>query len=220
MLIHIDTATPTCSAAISQSGKLIDQILALPPANHSNVVHQFIAQLMERNNVDWSDIQGISVGIGPGSYTGLRIGLSAAKGLCFARNLPLFAINTLEAMAVGMMMEMENRNCLYCPMLDARRLEVYTLIINDEMEYIWHSRPYILTTNEMMVLLEKQKIVFAGNGLAKAKPYLENDNAIFIDHFESKAEFQTKLAHQLFIKNHSDPIAYLEPLYLKNFGEH
>jgi tRNA threonylcarbamoyladenosine biosynthesis protein TsaB len=214
LILNIETATTNCSVSLSQNGETI----ALKEDYNSNYshaerLHVYIKNLLEKNNVDRSQLDAIAISKGPGSYTGLRIGVSAAKGLCFSLNKPLISVSTLEALAHQVICS----DGVIVPMLDARRMEVYSAIFNSEYEQIRTTEAQILEQSSFSAYLEKGKVYFIGNGVDKTKPLISNPNAIFVENKLPSANEMSKLAYLKFKRNDIEDVAYFEPYYLKDF---
>ncbi len=220
IILNIETATSVCSIAVSKDGKLLSLKEIVDGNSHSSVITIFIQQLMEECKLSISDIGAIAVSKGPGSYTGLRIGVSTAKGLCYSLDKPLIAINTLQAMAWGMAkMNAGNlKNSLFCPMIDARRMEVYTAFYNYSNEEVRETSADIIDQYSYNDILSKQQVIFAGNGSDKCKEILlAYPNASFLDGFQASAKYMISIAENKFKKSEFENTAYFEPFYLKDF---
>ena len=216
LLLLLETATTMCSVALSKNGK----ILAIKEINngytHAENITVFITDVCEKAQIKLPEIAAIAISKGPGSYTGLRIGVATAKGLCYALNKPLIAINTLEAMAYGQLPKDEN--ALYCPMIDARRMEVYCALLDAKNNFVKQTSAEIISENSFSEFLHEQKIYFFGDGAAKCKQTLSHHkNAIFIEDIFPSAQNMIPLAQQAFEKNNFENLAYFEPYYLKEF---
>ncbi|HZJ74566.1 MAG TPA: tRNA (adenosine(37)-N6)-threonylcarbamoyltransferase complex dimerization subunit type 1 TsaB [Perlabentimonas sp.] len=221
-LLCIETGTPTCSVALGFDNKLIDVEESHDPNNnHAKNLTVFIKNLLEKHNIKPANLAGVAISKGPGSYTGLRIGVSAAKGICYGANLPLIAVGSLNAMAHGALVWLtQNRQFapdIVCPMIDARRMEVYTQLFNIKGESISDVEAKILDKSSYSDLLSTKKILFLGNGSPKAKDVIKSTNAAFIDDFMPSARFMLPLASRLFNQKKFEDVAYFEPLYLKDF---
>ena len=174
--------------------------------------------MLQKSNYTFKDLDAVAVSKGPGSYTGLRIGVSTAKGFCFALNIPLISINTLQHMAAKMVQEANLKDCLFCPMLDARRMEVYCAIFDSNNKEFLTTEAKIIDDTSFANLLNKTKIVFFGDGAAKCKPALaQHSNAIFRDDFFPSSRDMVELAYQKYMQQHFENTAYFEPFYLKDF---
>tara|TARA_B110000046_G_scaffold4510_1_gene4850 strand:+ start:96 stop:755 length:660 start_codon:yes stop_codon:yes gene_type:complete len=214
VILCIETATTNCSVAIAVDGKII----ALQEDNnhqysHAEKLHSFIDQVLAKSGILKSSLQAIAVSKGPGSYTGLRIGVSAAKGLCFAIDVPLISIPTLEALAHQAVIE----NGLIIPMLDARRLEVYAAVFSSENDQIRETKAEVLDKNSYYDYLKINNVCFIGDGVAKLKALCKHKNAIFMEGKLPSAKQMGALAEIKYRKNDFEDVAYFEPYYLKDF---
>lgn len=217
LILNIETATKTCSVALAKDGKLLVIKEHHGEYSHAENLTVFIQEIIETAGITFKDIDAIAVSKGPGSYTGLRIGVSTAKGLCFALNKPLLAVNTLEAMANCLKFENKN-DYLLCPMIDARRMEVYCTVFNQKLEMIKETAAEIITEDSFSELMKDHKIVFFGDGSEKCKSVLGSiPNAYFADDFECSAIGMIELAEKAFNENKLEDLAYFEPFYLKDF---
>jgi tRNA threonylcarbamoyladenosine biosynthesis protein TsaB len=218
VILHIETATQVCSVVLSVDGEVVQIKESRDKNSHSATITLFIEEVMKNAGIPFASLDAVAVSMGPGSYTGLRIGVSTAKGLCYGLDKPLIAIGTLEAMAAGMLNEMESLPVLYCPMIDARRMEVYNALFDKELNRIRETQAEIITEDSFREILENNTVVFAGDGAEKCKPFLGlHPNARFIDDFFPSARFMMKLAEQKFQERKFENVAYFEPFYLKDF---
>ena len=218
MILQIETATTVCSVALAKDG----QVLALKQVDqrniHAEVITVFIDELLHTAGYTFSDIDAIAVSCGPGSYTGLRIGISTAKGLCFALDKPLIAVETLESMAYGAIAEGVESDMLLCPMIDARRMEVYTALFNAKGERIHATTAEIIDEKSFADLLIEHRVLFYGDGAEKCQTVLSNHpNAHFLPGFTNSAIYLTKKAEKKLILKEFENVAYFEPFYLKDF---
>ncbi|GAB3912022.1 tRNA (adenosine(37)-N6)-threonylcarbamoyltransferase complex dimerization subunit type 1 TsaB [Mucilaginibacter boryungensis] len=218
MILQIETATTSCSVALTQDG----QVLAKKELNqrnvHAEVLTLFIEGVFKHADKQYADLDAIAVSSGPGSYTGLRIGVSTAKGLCYALDKPLIAVETLKAMADGMISRLTlTPESLLCPMIDARRMEVFTAIFDINGNKITPTSAEIIDQSSFADLLNDHKIYFFGDGAAKCRETLTHPNAIFIDGYENSANDLTFAALKKFNSKDFEDVAYFEPYYLKEF---
>jgi tRNA threonylcarbamoyladenosine biosynthesis protein TsaB len=222
-ILCIETGTNTCSVTLGQGQELIGIMENHDPNNnHAINLTVFIKSLLEKEGLNAKDLAAVAVSKGPGSYTGLRIGVSAAKGICFGAGVPLIAIGSLNAMAYGAIQWLNDNSHIsqpeiICPMIDARRMEVYTQFFNMESQSISEVEAKILDENSFKSMLESKKILFLGNGSTKAAGLINHPNASFIDDFLPSARYMLPLANELFNQKHFEDVAYFEPLYLKDF---
>ena len=216
LILGIETATSVCSVAVHKDGVLLAQYSYYLDRSHSSLLAPSVENIMKDCGYGLDALSAIALSMGPGSYTGLRIGTSTAKGLCFALDIPLIAISTLEAMAYGVQKYNTARHWL-CPMLDARRMEVYTMLLDNELNTIEEVHPLIIDPAAFQDHLASQSILFFGNGSGKCKDVLQNNSAIFLDGVEPSASHIGYLAYQKFQQGEFEDLAYFEPFYLKEF---
>ena len=218
-ILQIETATTSCSVALSYNR----QVLAFKEINarniHAEVITVYIDELIAKCNITYANLDAVAVSCGPGSYTGLRIGVSTAKGLCFALDKPLIAVETLAAMAMGVVTDNQvNNEMLLCPMIDARRMEVYTAIFNKAQQEIKPTAAEIIDENSFAGLLAQQNILFFGDGADKCRQALGNNpNAHFLPDFVNSAVHLTNIAADKLERKEFVDVAYFEPYYLKDF---
>lgn len=219
-ILHIETATKICSVALSEDGELIALRESEIANSHAELLTVFIEDMMNEFVWKYKDLNAVAVSMGPGSYTGLRIGVSSAKGLCYSLDIPLISINTLKSMACGMegFLHKIEKNILFCPMIDARRMEVYTAIFDNQRKLIRQTKAEIIDKNSFHEYFKEYFIYFAGDGAIKCKSVLNHQkNAIFLDAFQISAKDLIEIAHKKFNKNQFENTAYFEPFYLKDF---
>lgn len=235
-ILNIDTSTSICSVSLSKDGKSLSLRESEAPNTHSSLLTVFIQDVCNEVALDYPDLDAVSVSMGPGSYTGLRIGVAAAKGLCYALDKPLIAIPTLEALAIGMKVSLAGQRCLspkekwnnflkndscsplFCPMIDARRMEVYCAIYQENLKEICPTKAVIVDEYTFNDLLSDYTICFAGNGAEKCLKFLSGKpNTLFIKDFQASAIFMIELAEKRFQENRFEDLAYFEPFYLKDF---
>jgi len=214
LILSIETATRICSVALHESGKLVAGEEVDRERSHSEQLVPMIQRLFSRGDYQLKDLDGIAISEGPGSYTGLRIGTSTAKGICYALDVPLIGVNTLMAMAFGASQGAEKRS-LYCPMIDARRMEVYCLLVDEDLKTVEDTEAKILEPGSFLGHLNSQKILFFGDGSDKFKRIVQHPNARFLKEFNPSATYMGTLAFQKFKDEHFANLAYFEPFYLK-----
>lgn len=220
LILHIETATLTCSVALSENGELLNKIEKTERNIHAAVLTVFIKDLLEGAGKKMQDLDAVAVSMGPGSYTGLRIGVSTAKGLCYALDIPLIAVNTLHAMASGFIHKCfsVNMNTLFCPMIDARRMEVYAAIYDHEIKEKQGTSAVIVDEMSFKELLENHIVYFFGDGAAKCEEILGSYlNARIMDDYLNSAGDMVAIAHQKFQNQEFEDVAYFEPYYLKDY---
>ena len=220
IILNIETATTVCSVALAKDGKLIAIEEQNGDYSHAENLTVFIENALQKAKFKLTAIDAIAVSKGPGSYTGLRIGVSVAKGLCYALDKPLIAIDTLQhlALSVSCIETTTNENNLYCPMIDARRMEVYCAIFDKCNTTISATEAKIISENSFESLLKNNKIFFFGDGSSKCKSYFSNSkNACFIDSIVPSAKAMISLSELSYNKSIFENVAYFEPYYLKDF---
>lgn len=222
-ILIIETSTEICSVALIRDNETVDLMETSEGQNHARLVAVYADQLLKRNELTVNDLDAIAVSKGPGSYTGLRIGVSTAKGLCYATQKPLIAVGTLEAMA-----DHVSRNCahygldetdglLFCPMIDARRMEVFSMLLEKNGTIIDSISAEIIDESFLAELLKTRKIVFFGNGAEKCNTVIQSANAIFISGLRASAKYMNNLVYREYIAGNFVDLAYFEPYYLKDF---
>ena len=216
-ILHIETSTEICSIGISENTELIYYEESNKPMSHSSLLGTFIKKAMEHLERAEKKANAIAISCGPGSYTGLRIGTSMAKGLCYGLNIPLIAVSTLEVMTISLIHEKQYKGCLFCPMIDARRMEAYTALYDDTLNTIKNTTATIIDKNSFSDLLATNKIVFFGNGSEKCKPIISHPNAIFVDNIHPIAKNMLYLSLKKYNQSQFENVAYFEPHYLKDF---
>ncbi len=215
MILCIETSSLVCSVALFQGGALIAYEESFLAKNHSSVIIPMIDQLMASSGTDFKALKAIAVSSGPGSYTGLRIGVSTAKGFCSALDIPLIGIPTLQAIANGFVGTSGYKDGLICPMFDARRMEVYYWLGDYMGNEIHAVKPLILEDESFADLLKEQKIYFIGDGSKKTATVLDHQNAAFVPDFQPSARWLGSLAQEKYAKAKFEDVAYFEPFYLK-----
>ncbi len=219
LILSIDTALENASVFLSKDGVVIGIETNNDPKNHGAFLQPAIQQLFDTHKIEVSTIDAVAVVIGPGSYTGLRVGLASAKGLCFALNKPLIAINTLEMLALSSINKLKEENLdvtdfLFCPLIDARRMEVFTAMYNSSLQSVMAPQAFILNEHSFVDELATNKIVFSGNGHQKLKDINAHPNAIFID-TTTNTNAIISIAENLLIEKKFANLAYSEPFYIK-----
>ncbi len=214
LILNIETATTNCSVSLSKDG----ETLVLKEDNsagysHAETLHVYINDVFEEAKILAKDIDAVAVSKGPGSYTGLRIGVSSAKGLSYALNKPLISVSTLESLAH----QVSVNEGVIIPMLDARRMEVYSAIFSHSHKQIRDIKAEILTVDSYADLLKENRVYFIGNGVAKTQQLINHPNAVFIDGKLPSANDMSSLSELKYKKSDIEDVAYFEPYYLKDF---
>ena len=218
-ILNIETSTAVCSVALASVGKVIALQESSQPNVHAEKIAVFVNILMEQAGLPFSALDAIAVGTGPGSYTGLRIGTSTAKGLCYALDKPLIAIPTLKAMAMASAELLKRKDIYYCSMIDARRLEVYTAIYDYKGNEVMPVEAKILDEYSFGDILNDIEIAFAGDGMPKLKKLSPPDDThhIWMDEVYASATNLVMLSEEAYLQRHFADVAYYEPFYLKDF---
>ncbi|GAB6009182.1 tRNA (adenosine(37)-N6)-threonylcarbamoyltransferase complex dimerization subunit type 1 TsaB [Dysgonomonas reticulitermitis] len=217
-ILSIETATEVCSVAVSNGSQVIFYKEETNGPSHAVLLGQFVNEAIEELRKANTKPDAVAVSCGPGSYTGLRIGVSEAKGLCYGLNIPLIAIHTLKIMAHGVLEQGEaKKHTLLCPMIDARRMEVYDTVYDNSLQELRSVSADIIDENSFSEFLAGRQILFFGNGAEKCKAVLYHPNAQFLDDIYPKATDMVELAEEAFNKKEFVDVAYFEPFYLKEF---
>ena len=255
MILCLETSTAVCSVALVKDGKVIALRESLDGQNHAEKITVFIDEVMKEANVSYRDLDAVATSMGPGSYTGLRIGVSTAKGLCYAMEKPLIAVDTLAAMAHGFNdykttrlqdykevaetqrhrdaefkaqssefktqsseFKAQSSESILCPMIDARRMEVYSAFFNEQLERISETNAIIIDENSFMEMKQNDHLYLFGDGADKLASLFENDeNITVVERFHCSAAYMAELADKAFKNKDFVDTAYFEPFYLKNF---
>lgn len=225
LILNIETSTTVCSVSITLNGIVKGIKESNEEKTHAKLLTVFIDQLLKELNYKMDDFDAIAVSKGPGSYTGLRIGVSTAKGLCYAKDLPLIAINTLQGMANGMILKANSneitiddfKDSVLVPMIDARRMEVYSAFFNSKGEFTRDVKAEIIDENSYEDILANKKMIFFGDGSEKIKEIIKHKNAIFVSNVYPSSDSMASLSELAFQNNEFENVAYFEPFYLKDF---
>lgn len=218
-ILTIESSTETCSVAVCQDGSVIFEKHNKEANSHTKYLATFVEEAISFADSHAIPLDAVAVSSGPGSYTGLRIGVSTAKGVCYGRNIPLIAIPTLKILCVGPLLsdEIDEENALLCPMIDARRMEAYTTIYNRALKEARKVQADIIDEHTYDEWLNKGVVYFLGNGAEKCKEVIKHPNARFIDNILPSARMMLPLAELAIAKNDYVDVAYFEPFYLKEF---
>ncbi|MEG0499859.1 MAG: tRNA (adenosine(37)-N6)-threonylcarbamoyltransferase complex dimerization subunit type 1 TsaB [Rikenellaceae bacterium] len=222
-ILCIETGTDICSVALSTDGTLLSLRESSEGRSHAQNLAVYVDEILRENDLTCSDLSAVAISMGPGSYTGLRIGSSLAKGMCYAENIPLIAISTLQALTVGALADFEAgllksetlENRILAPMIDARRMEVYTQLFTEKAESLTTVTAEVVTENSFTDFRDHDFIIF-GDGAKKCADIL-SVRSVILENIAPSARNMTKLAYDKFLKKEFADIAYFEPLYLKDF---
>lgn len=221
LILNIDTATAVCSVSLSSNGKVLAVKESIEEKAHASMLTVFIERLFHETGISIKNLDAVSISKGPGSYTGLRIGVSTAKGICYANDIPLIGINTLLALANGAilskMWDGKDEDVLFCPMIDARRMEVYCAVYDINKKEISETTASIIDENSFSHLLKSYKLFFSGSGAEKCKQIIKNKNAYFLDQLAQSSVYMISLSEEAFSNSYFENVAYFEPFYLKDF---
>jgi len=215
VILSLETSTDVCSVALHDSDNLLAEAVLREPQAHASRLAPLIEQVAATSGVDFNDLDGIAVTSGPGSYTGLRIGTSTAKGLCYGLDIPLVTVGTLELMAfqvAGI-----NSGALLCPMIDARRMEVYCMVADPALKVLEGVSARVVDEATFAELLNGNQVLFFGNGAAKCRSVIKHTNAIFLDDVVPLARSLGEIAQKRFAANQFEDLIGFKPFYLKEF---
>ena len=218
-ILHIETSTNVCSVAVSEDGKVIFDKADRTGNNHAEALGSFVDEAMSFADSHAIPLDAVAVSSGPGSYTGLRIGVSMAKGVCYALNLPLLSVPTLELMCVPVLLRNEEieDETLLCPMIDARRMEVYAALYDRALKPVRGIQADVVDTDTYRQWLEDRPVYFFGNGAAKCMDTINHPNAHLIEGIEPVAKWMMPLAERKMLNDIHEDVAYFVPYYLKDF---
>lgn len=227
VILHIETATEGCSVAVSEDGANIfntDNFEDLKQAgkkdtNHSKRLGVFVDEALSFTDSHAIPFDAVAVSSGPGSYTGLRIGVSMAKGVCYGQNLKLISVPTLQILCVPVLLRYDDipEDALVCPMIDARRMEVFTALYTRALRPVVNDTAIVIDEKSFKEHLDQHPIYFFGNGAEKCKSVIKHPNAHFIDGITLDAKYMAPLAEKKFLNGDFEDVAYFEPFYLKDF---
>jgi tRNA threonylcarbamoyladenosine biosynthesis protein TsaB len=225
LILHIETAEKICSVALSDGEKVLGIKESMGDRAHASLLTVLIDQLLKSANITFKQLNAISVSKGPGSYTGLRIGVSTAKGICYALNIPLIGVNTLQALANGFidsskMSVIKNESkqpYLLCPMIDARRMEVYIAIYDNSLREVEPVKAEIIHSGSFNHLPSDANIILFGSGASKCINVINNSNVTVVENILPRADFLIEPAYKAYVEGKFENLAYFEPFYLKDF---
>jgi len=220
LILNIDTATEIAHVSLSKSGVILDSDNNTDQKEHGSFLQPSIQKLLKNNSIAIESIDAVAISIGPGSYTGLRVGMASAKGICFALQKPLIAVNSLEIIACAAILEKSDKidlsNSLICPMIDARRMEVFTALYNQNLDKILEPQAMVIDSNSFENHFLVNKILFVGNGAKKWELICKSENAFFTQNSNNLLAMN-KLSFKKYENKDFSELAYSEPSYLKEF---
>ena len=225
MILNIETATEVCSVNLVRHGEVLFEKESREGLNHSRLLTVFIEEAFKGSGFQPGQLDAVAVSKGPGSYTGLRIGVSVAKGLCYSLGVPLIAVGTLDSLGKYTALYKDQflppgvaaGNVLFCPMIDARRMEVYTTIFDDTGRELEPVSAKIIDEDSFASYLADHQVLFFGNGSDKCRSALTHPNALFSGPENASARFMIKFVQEKYENKEFEDVAYFEPFYLKNF---
>ena len=216
-ILYIETSTTVCSVALSVAGSVVFERISFEGPSHAALLGVFVEEAIAFSKGKLYQLEAIALSGGPGSYTGLRIGASMAKGLCMGWEVPLIAVPTLQVIALQAIRQYGKTDCLYCAMLDARRMEVYAAIYDVTLSTVRETNAEIITPDSYQVFLQRGTVCFFGNGSEKCRTVITSENAVFLDDIHPLATAMVPLAEKAFQGEKFEDTAYFEPFYLKEF---
>ena len=217
-ILNIETSTDVCSVALTSEGQVLDHRENYEGQTHATLLSQYVKEMLDYARSRELKLDAVAVSIGPGSYTGLRIGVSMAKGICYGRGIKLISVSTLKLLCVQPLLSLElPDDALLCPMIDARRMEVYSAIYDRALNEVREIRADIVDADTYKEYLDKHPVWFMGNGAAKCRETINHPNAHFLDDINPEARWMFPLAEQSFGREEFRDVAYFEPYYLKDF---
>lgn len=218
-ILHIETSTKVCSVAVSEDSATIFENADFEGPNHATVCGPFVEEALSFAESHAIPLDAVAVSEGPGSYTGLRIGVSMAKGVAYGRNVPLIAVPTLKLLSVPVLLFHDELpdDCLYVPMIDARRMEVYAAVYDRALHEVRSIQADIVDAATYLPWLEQRRVCFFGPGAAKCREVITHPNALFLDNIHPLAKYMQPLAERALAEGKLADVAYMEPFYLKDF---
>ncbi len=221
-VLYIESGTNICSVAIADGTSLIGIKENDVSNSHAAQLTVFINDVLKSTGIQAKQLKAVTISKGPGSYTGLRIGVSAAKGICYAAGIPLIGIDSLDSMAAGVLIQKkefikQHSIEFLCPMIDARRMEVYFAIYDLELNKTEPTKALVVNEKSFEYLINSHRVLFFGGGAVKCKAVISHQNAFFIDDFSPSAQFMIPLAIKALEEKKFEDVAYFEPYYLKDF---
>ncbi len=217
LILNIDTAETTAFINLARNGQLLHSITNTAQKDHAAFVQKAVQQVLQTADYSLAAVDAVAVTAGPGSYTGLRVGMASAKGLCYALNKPLIILNTLQVLTKAVLLQQNfESSTLFCPMIDARRMEVFTAVYKSDLSAVSEPAAIILNEHSFADILKHTPVLFFGSGAAKWMPVVQHANASFTT-ISTLHEALAALSHQYYAQNNFADLAYAEPFYIKEF---
>ena len=225
IILSLETSEKSCSVALSNGAEILGVLESTNEKSHASMLTVLIDKLLKTHQIAMNSLDAVAISKGPGSYTGLRIGVSTAKGICFGLKIPLIAINTLEIICLRFFKSdyaiksklSESDGILCCPMIDARRMEVYRQLFDNKANIVSPITAEEINSNSFSDVLGSKKVYFVGSGSNKLKNIINNENALFVDEIYPNAYYMSELAFSIYTQQKFEDVAYFEPYYLKDF---
>jgi tRNA threonylcarbamoyladenosine biosynthesis protein TsaB len=224
LILSLETSEKVCSIALSENYDLIGTLDIKEEKSHASMLTVLIEKLLHEKDIDIKELDAVAISKGPGSYTGLRIGMSVAKGICYALNIPLISVNSLQIMCIGLVqsgklkkMDKPTDNVILCPMIDAKRMEVYSALFDLNAEIVSEIEALTVNESSFKEMLNSKLVIFFGSGVGKCKSVIQHQNAYYIENFFPHASYMISIAFDSFSQNKFENVAYFEPYYLKDF---
>ncbi|MBL7858493.1 MAG: tRNA (adenosine(37)-N6)-threonylcarbamoyltransferase complex dimerization subunit type 1 TsaB [Cyclobacteriaceae bacterium] len=216
LILSLETSTTVCSVAVHMDGKIVATSEVHKPQSHAAKLANLVEEILNIAEVHPTQLNAIAIASGPGSYTGLRIGTSIAKGLCYALDIPLIAVNTLDLLA-SQVKSYVTEDVFLCPMIDARRMEVYCHVIDSALNIKQGVKAKVIDETSFLEFLNRKKVFFFGDGALKCRNIIQHPNAIFFDNIFPAAAYLGLMAHQKYVRQDTEDLQHFEPFYLKEF---
>ncbi len=217
LILSLETSSKECSVALHKNGELLDARLIAEDQAHASKLAVLITEVFKNTGTPMRELKAVTVSAGPGSYTGLRIGTSTAKGICFSLDIPLIAVPTLDLLVFQFLQTNKDCQGLFCPMIDAKRMEVYCQVVDNGLKVVLPVAPKVIEQTAFAELLATQKMFFFGDGSLKCKPVINSVNAIFIDGIKPNASSLGLLAASRYAGQKFEDLVNFTPLYVKDF---
>lgn len=217
LILSLETSASSCAVALHHEKALVSTLEVNQPQAHASKLAVLIHDVFKETGFHIRQLNAVAVSAGPGSYTGLRIGTSTAKGICYAYNIPLIAVNTLDVLAVSFLEQHKGKKGLLCPMIDAKRMEVYCQVVDAGLNVVQAVEAKVIDEASFNELLKDHEMFFFGDGAAKCSAVITHSNAVFVDHIRPEASMLGRMASEKFEKKKFEDLVAFTPFYLKDF---